>query len=362
MSSHGLTWENVLATLPSALREDPSAAALAEVTSALLARRPKEIDRLRVYPDIDRLDGPLLDILAYDFKVDWWSADYTLAEKRQTLKDSWRVHKLLGTKAAVETALSAIYPGAKVEEWFEYDGRPYHFRVHVKILDAEYDPKKHKRVIQRVMWYKNLRSHMERLWYDLPPIVFREPPENFLFRNFRVWLRANNYGCVLLNGDHCLDGTWLLDQSAGRFFLVQTGVRACARMAHHLCVPILRAGGIRVRTGERIPLDLGAAFYSFDNMGGFVRLNGDRRLDGTWFLDQLPRAPVFLNFRTELGAQETASVDRMRWGAGPLSIRDSAGSLGRACLGTRKPERFDGVRTMNGVSKFNGGDVKNTLI
>lgn len=165
MSEHGLTKENLLAALPMALREDSSVAALAEAAAEELAKRPEEIDRLRIYPAIDRLEEPLLDILAQDFKLDWWDADYSLEEKRRTLKDSWRVHKTLGTKAAVETAISAIYPDTKVLEWFEYGGEPYHFKL---MIDSEYekvDPEKHRRVLEKVAYYKNLRSHMDEVEY-----------------------------------------------------------------------------------------------------------------------------------------------------------------------------------------------------
>ena len=80
----------------------------------------------------------LLDILANDFKVDWWDANYTLEEKRRTLKDSWNVHRRLGTKAAVVLAISAIYPDTQVSEWWEYGGKPYHFKL---LIDATYGRK-----------------------------------------------------------------------------------------------------------------------------------------------------------------------------------------------------------------------------
>ena len=103
-SAHALTAENLLRALPEVLRNDESMAALAASVAQVLARRPEEIQRLAIYPRIDEIPEELLDILAYDFKVDWWDADYTLEEKRRTLKDSWRVHRMLGTKAAVELA------------------------------------------------------------------------------------------------------------------------------------------------------------------------------------------------------------------------------------------------------------------
>ena len=169
MNSHGLTRENLVATLPPALQKDPSAVALAEAIAELLARRPEEIDRLRIYPAIDRLDEQLLDILAYDFKVDWWDADYSLEEKRRTLKDSWRVHKLLGTKATVEMAISAIYPQTTVQEWFEYGGRPYHFKLQLDLTGTFWTEERPRRILERVNFYKSLRSHVDGLEYTRYP-------------------------------------------------------------------------------------------------------------------------------------------------------------------------------------------------
>ena len=164
-SNHSLTAENILTSFPIALQDDASAAALGEITARLLARRPEEISQLRIYPMIDQLPERLLDILAYDFKVDWWDADYSLEEKRRTLKDSWRVHKLLGTKAAVEMAISAIYPRTTVLEWWEYGGEPYHFRLDINITNDSIDSVKQRRVMERLEYYKSLRSHNDGVTY-----------------------------------------------------------------------------------------------------------------------------------------------------------------------------------------------------
>ena len=169
MNEHGLTKENLVATLPVALQKDESAVALAEAIAELLSKRPAEIERLRIYPAIDQLDEQLLDILAYDFKVDWWDPEYTLEEKRQTLKDSWRVHKTLGTKAAVLTAISAIYPHTQVIEWFEYGGEPYHFKLNINITNDSIDSAKLRRVLNRLNFYKSLRSHNDGIHYFMEP-------------------------------------------------------------------------------------------------------------------------------------------------------------------------------------------------
>ena len=163
--SHGLTKENLLFTFPVSLRENPSIAALGNVTAEALAKRPEEIRRISIYPRIDELPEALLDILAYDFKVDWWDPNYSLEEKRRVFKDSWYVHRHMGTKAAVERAISAIYPHTQVLEWWEYGGEPYHFRLDINITNDHIDSDKQRRVLERLNFYKNLRSHNDGVTY-----------------------------------------------------------------------------------------------------------------------------------------------------------------------------------------------------
>ena len=166
--NNGLTAENLLLALPEALRQDEQMQALAAGIAEVLAARPAEIDRLLIYPRIDELPEALLDRLAYDFKVDWWDPGYSLEEKRRTVKSSWRVHKLLGTKAAVELGIRAIYPQAYVEEWFEYEGgKPYHFKLHIDLTKEQWVEGKPWRALERVNYYKSLRSHMDRFEFTV---------------------------------------------------------------------------------------------------------------------------------------------------------------------------------------------------
>ncbi|WP_409969627.1 phage tail protein I [Bengtsoniella intestinalis] len=169
MSDFGLSVENLLAALPDALKNDASILALGEVIATQLAQRTDEINSLTIYGNIDQMDETLLDILAVDFKVDWWDTEYTVDEKRQTLKDSWAVHRSLGTKGAVEQAISAIYAGTTVSEWFEYDGDPFHYKLLVDAIYENVDPDKHQRVLERVKYYQNLRSVLDGIEYTAAP-------------------------------------------------------------------------------------------------------------------------------------------------------------------------------------------------
>lgn len=129
MSNHGITADNLVATLPEALRADQSIVALATAAASVLASRVDEINRVLIYPAIDTLPEDLLDLLAMDFAVDWWDGDWPVERKRQSLKDSWRIHRILGTPEAVALAAQAAFGAGEVQEWFEYGGTPNHFRV-----------------------------------------------------------------------------------------------------------------------------------------------------------------------------------------------------------------------------------------
>lgn len=157
--------DDLLRTLPQVLKNDRSFFAFATVIAKQLRAVIDDVDLVTIYARIDALPEAILDILAYDFKVDWWDYSYSVEQKRQTLKDSWLVHKHLGTKFAVETAISAIYPNSSVEEWFEWGGDPYTFRLKVNATGVSVDFAKNARILELVNYYKNLRSQLVGVEY-----------------------------------------------------------------------------------------------------------------------------------------------------------------------------------------------------
>lgn len=126
---HDVTAENLLKSLPSVMKGDSSIMALATSVADMLAARHDEIQSILIYADIDKLPEELLDILAYDFKVDWYRYDYLVDAKKALLKSSFSVHRHLGTKRAVEQVVQDYFGSGTVEEWFQYGGQPYHFKV-----------------------------------------------------------------------------------------------------------------------------------------------------------------------------------------------------------------------------------------
>lgn len=161
---YGINPQNLLRTLPEVLRNDKKMQALAEGIAQELSDHLNNMSKLMIYVNIDTLPEDLLDILAYDFKVDWYDPDFSLEEKRRVMKESWVVHRTIGTKGAVARNVSAIFPGSTVKEWFQYEGDPYHFKL---LIDETYgdDVQKIQRVLDRIKYYKNVRSVFDGIEY-----------------------------------------------------------------------------------------------------------------------------------------------------------------------------------------------------
>lgn len=161
----GMTAENLFEAYPLRLKDDAAARALGKALAVLLAGRARMLEGLLLYPAVDKMDMPLLDLLAYDFKVDWWNPDYTMEEKRRVLRDSWYVHRHMGTRAAVETALRAVYRDATILEWFEYGGQPGYFRLWTDVTNEDFIPALRREILRRMNYYKRLGAHLESAGY-----------------------------------------------------------------------------------------------------------------------------------------------------------------------------------------------------
>lgn len=199
--------EHMLKSLPSVLQKDETTEDLAKVTAEALEARVKENELASIYINIDLQEEELLDILAQDFKVDWWSADLSLQEKRDVMKNSWNIHRLLGTKAAVEMAINTLYEEAHVAEWFDYGGDPYHFRVVINSDETIGDTEKLLAVVSKIIYYKNLRS-------TLDDILFTRR-EEMPMRYVGTAVYASTYTTLTL--DTVIDPTdynWLLDEQS----------------------------------------------------------------------------------------------------------------------------------------------------
>ena len=147
---------------PPNLLKDPIIKALLESTDPQLQKVKEQIISVIIYPRIDEIeDESLLDLLAWQFHVEGYELAQTIEEKRDLVKNAIELHKHKGTKYAVQKALESVGIEGNIEEWFEYGGKPYLFRITTDITEKSgIDTQK---LLDVVNSYKNERSWLEAL-------------------------------------------------------------------------------------------------------------------------------------------------------------------------------------------------------
>lgn len=148
--------------LPSSIDAEPIPS-LAQVADVELGKI--NTDLLLIYPAIDSLNEQLIDYLAVQMHVDEYDDTENLDVKRQQVKQSFLLHRLKGTKYAVQKAVSTVYQSAKVEEWPEYSGEPYHFRV-TGITAPMNETKTINKLARLINAYKNTRSWLDYVQFN----------------------------------------------------------------------------------------------------------------------------------------------------------------------------------------------------
>jgi len=159
--TNGITRDNLLHTAPSVLANDANMSPLVSTLAYALEKMAASADIATLYPNIDSMPESMLDILAKDFDVYWYNYGWTVEQKRESIKNAGYVHRHAGTNAAVVSALTAVYPSTILQEWFQYGGEPYHFRI-ITSGDPE-NQDWYNKVIELVLLMKNARSVLDSI-------------------------------------------------------------------------------------------------------------------------------------------------------------------------------------------------------
>lgn len=123
--------ENVslLDILPVNLLDDENINAAARALDEELQSISKATKSALILPRLDELPESVIDLLAWQWHVDFYEPSMSVETKRRLIRESIAWHRIKGTPAAVEKSVSAIFNGGNVTEWYEYGGEPYRFRM-----------------------------------------------------------------------------------------------------------------------------------------------------------------------------------------------------------------------------------------
>jgi phage tail P2-like protein len=148
-----------LEILPSSISGDDGIKAAAQALDGELKSVLGEIGNLDLYGAISELPEAIIKHLAWQWHVDAWDDNLTPAQKAAFLDISYRWHRIKGTPAAVEMILNDVLGGGKVEEFWEYGGEEFHFRVFAN--DPPEDDTAYAVLIAGIDSAKNTRSVLD---------------------------------------------------------------------------------------------------------------------------------------------------------------------------------------------------------
>lgn len=151
--------------LPPPLGGDERFQALGKIASRL---SDIDLTPLLVYL-VDTVDASALPHLAGQFHIlgEGWQFARNEAEQRNLLKRAIELHRYKGTRWAIQQVLESLMLSGQITEWFEYGGRPYHFKINVDISEHGIDLGTFDSLVTLVNEYKNVRSHLELLRLSL---------------------------------------------------------------------------------------------------------------------------------------------------------------------------------------------------
>lgn len=184
--------------IPENLAADKNIAALSMALDVELEKLNADLEKVLHLPRLEKLPNQVLDALAWQYHTDFYLPErMNLDVKRQIIKTVLLQHKKYGTRYAVEKLLNTLTRGAKLTEWFEYGGKPYHFKINLKgVPDFDDDG---EILIFAINICKNLRSWCNELEFDLS----KEHPDQILhvglFQSFQGNVFADLTNKIELN-------------------------------------------------------------------------------------------------------------------------------------------------------------------
>ncbi len=144
---------------------------LSSITFDELFARFQKLDMRCILTNLfDEVDESALVHLAEQFHItgnEGWLSCQTEQERRELLKNSLKLHKFRGTKYALVRVLSILGLNGIVQEWFEYGGKPYHFKISIEMNNRAFDFETENSLLELINANKNVRSKLETLTVDL---------------------------------------------------------------------------------------------------------------------------------------------------------------------------------------------------
>ncbi len=154
---------DIKSLVPQFLYSDRNGYALCMAIQAAFEYVAEKVEEgIAILQDVVAMPEWRLDELAWEYNILYdYSAD--VETKRGWIRNAAHSYSLYGTPAGVMQYLEATFGSAVLEEWWEYGGDPYHFRVTV---DGEYNEENKAWAMKAANTAKNVRSVLDEIIFN----------------------------------------------------------------------------------------------------------------------------------------------------------------------------------------------------
>lgn len=123
-------------------------------------------DHARIYAAMPLISEEALDLLAEELRTPAYDESYSVPVKRELVEGTLQFYMTIGTPYAVNKVIAAIFDNGRIQEWFEYGGDPYHYKMVIDVTEQGIEHGKHTIMVERVRRCKNLRSWLDGIEYE----------------------------------------------------------------------------------------------------------------------------------------------------------------------------------------------------
>jgi len=203
---------SILNLMPPNIAADKNVQMAAKAFDEVLRKIIVKIPNVEVIPNLvlnKIVNETLLDILAWQFHVDFYDPKMPIKTKRELVMSSLDWHFRKGTPSVVEDIVSTVFSKAIVQEWFEYDGLPYRFKI--ATVESMPDEETRSNLIRAINSVKNTRSLFEtlqQLVYFIDKVYMSERQKTEL-RKKALTDNFSDSGRLRRNGRFRRDGTFV---------------------------------------------------------------------------------------------------------------------------------------------------------
>ena len=138
-----------------------------------------ELSKLAIFKNLDLQPDEVLSELACQYMIDNWQENLDREIKIKLIKNAYWSHSKKGTKKAVEDCLKVLGYPINLQEWFEYNGNPYTYKV--TIFGESFQKTWITELIEKIEKYKNCRSVLE-----LATIEFNQMNSQYILGNYKI--------------------------------------------------------------------------------------------------------------------------------------------------------------------------------